>query len=308
MKKIYLLLIILFWSNNIFAQLYYARYGGRDYYVEMIRDSVHLEIFNLPPSSNYVKLHDEFLYSDNKNSNVLFIGKQFQISKTENKIYLIDKSIKKEGKIKLEICKLDLRDKNAHLDYIERELDELKDSLSGPFGFNYDRNESIKGAINADEYLYDDYVKLVNNIKDSIAINILKSKDPKVDFYYNILDSLSFIDSNIVYDLLSKVNFKSFYGKKFIYKLALHRPEYLVNYMDKNSLNKDSLLIAIKDHKKSNEIIQKVKETPGKSEGRREILKQKTKRMSGNIATVGLYGVVVLAELSVLVVGILWLL
>ncbi len=308
MKKIYLVLLILLLSNNIFAQLYYAHRGGRDYYLEIFQDSAHLEIFCFPPASNYVKLYDEILYSENKVNNVLFIGKQYQISKKENDLYLADKTQKKVEKIKLETGKLDRREKNAHLEYIESQLDEIQDSLSGPFGSNEYKTGRIAGLINADEYLYDDYTKLVNHIKDTMVMNMLKSKDPETDFFYNILDSLSYVDSNLVYNLLSNVNFNGFYGKKLIYKLALQKPEYLINYVDKNPENKDSLLLAIREHKNNREIHENIKKTPGKSVGRKEILKQKTKREAGNIATTGLFGVVVVAELSVLVLGIIWLL
>ena len=132
-------------------------------------------------------------------------------------------------------------------------------------------------------------------------------KNPIVGSYYNKIDSIALLDSNDVFKLLSKANYKYYYGKFLLYKLAEKNPELLIQYIDKNPLNKKAILLAIRNHNNFKEITKNIEEADLTSKGKKQITKQKSKRVITDVGIGTVYFTVVISEVALLTAFTIWI-
>jgi hypothetical protein len=216
-----------------------------------------------------------------------------------------DKTIK----IRLKLCTLDDRAATRIRSYytIRRlELMNLKDSLNGP-GSSFNPSSRFDYG-EEDNLSYEDHINLIEKAADSNKKQVVASENPQVAFYYKMSDAINTLDSTQIYKLLSEGNYSFHYSQYFLKKLALRRPELLIRYIDKNPMDKDTILRAIKNHNEYRLITEKVKETNIKSKGEKEIVRQKTKRVIKEISTGALLATFVLGQFALLALAVVWIL
>ena len=306
MRKIFIVVLILFWSNNLFSQLYYAHKGWRSFYADINTDSAHVEIFEYAPKFFMLQDLDECLKPKNQDDKLKYISTKSQIEQKRGKFYLTYKiENEKNKKVKLKSCKTDYR-----LDFRKRSYStkkatyshKLNDSLSANINFG-----SSAFFLTQENLPFDEYTKAVDVIFDSINTRILFFKDTTVNLYYMKANAISQIDSGEIYDLLEKANYKNTCAKYFIYKLSQQKPEALVNYVKKEPVNKKELLNLIMDHERFKEITNNVKAIPVKSSAKKQIVKQKTKRIAEDTAIASGLITLVMAELAIIPLLIVWI-
>ena len=310
-KFLILVLIGLVASNQAISQLYIGHKGWRNCFVEINKDSAHVEIFSVSPPDFTAKNCDEILFSINNVSDACFEGRSTKIIKNRS-YYLFYKPNyrKRPYKIKLKSCTNDNRKKFRNEAYASDKrimIRNLNDSLSGPKSIAHlDINNPIRRV--TQNHLSDsNFVDLVDSVSDSLIKIILTTKDSLVDYYYIMSDSINKLDSINIYKLLANGAYNYPFEKYFMYRLSLTRPDYLIRYVDKDPVNKKSLLKAIRNHNNYKEIIKKVKETPLKSTGKKEIQKQKAKRIMTDFAIGTAYVSIILSEVALLTGIIIWI-
>jgi hypothetical protein len=106
---------------------------------------------------------------------------------------------------------------------------------------------------------------------------------------------------------LTEVDYKYKYGQFLLYKISLYSPECLIHYADKNTENKKTFLHAIKEHNEYSQIVKKVKETQLNTKGKKEIVKQKSKRIIEDAAIATLYITLILVEIAAFVLVVIWI-
>jgi hypothetical protein len=312
MKKILFLFLFLY-SYQVFSQLYTAIEKGPIFYgklfVNINKDSAHVEIFETEyPDFCFIK-KDEFLLSSNTSKDTCFVGKQTKLLKRRNDYYLIYKNnnSNKTKEIKLELCQNDERKTYRNNAYATKKricLHKLEDSLSGPGGFiNVNVNNTIR-SIPDSNATDSTYRELVDHFSDSLLNRILMLKDPIVDYYYKVSDSIDKLDTAEINKLLLNASYDYAYGQYFLYKLSVKRPAFLVSYIDINPPNKKSLLKAIRHHNNYKEIIKEVKNTKPNTKGKKEIVRQKFNRNCED----GLVGAAVVTVYVAFPLGLLTLL
>ncbi|MBL7911852.1 MAG: hypothetical protein JNJ41_12415 [Bacteroidia bacterium] len=300
-----LLIVLLLISGHSFSQLYFARLTYFEFYVEINRDSAHVEIFRYNRYYFTGKKSDEFLTRQNNKGDTLFAGEKNKIIKTKGLYYLLyyANNQKKQSKVELMLCRSDNRENLRKQDYafiMEQQLMRLEDSLSGPvISIKTNALEAIND-LNTSQYSYHEFKRVTARVSDSLILKITELKDPVAGYFYAALDSLKLLDTNRVYNLLSTAKYNFFYGKYLLEKVAKEKPELLVLYVDKEPANKKAVLQAVKYHKHIYEIIKNVKATPAKTKGKKEIIKQKRINAMDNALAGGLYISIILAELALL--------
>lgn len=300
-----LLILLLIISGHGFSQLYFARLTYFEFYVEINKDSAHVEIFRYNRYYFTGKKSDEFLFRQTNKGDTLFAGEKNKIIKTKGLYYLLyyPKNQKKQSKVELMLCLSDNRENLRKQDYsfiMKQKLIRLEDSLSGPvISIKTNADEAISD-LNTSKFSYHEYKRVTSRLSDSLILKIIELKDPVASYFYAAIDSLKLLDTNRVYNLLSTAKYNFFYGKYLLEKVAKEKPELLVRYIDKDPSNKKTLLQTIKYHRHGYEMIKNVKAVPLKTKGKKEIVKQKRKNAVDNALASGLYITIILAELALL--------
>lgn len=300
-----LLIFLLLFSGNAFSQLYFGNKNHCNFYVEMTKEGAHVEAFRYFHYSIGKRADEHLLPSTNAKSTI-FKGPQSQILKTNNKYFLLYKfpNKKKAVEIELTISPTDPREeirKKAYLADKIRYLRRFEDSLSGAqVTLNMPIREPFR-FINDSGQTSGDYARLIDSVSDSLITKIIELKDPSVNYFYSRIDSLQYLDTMTVYSLLEKTNYTFFYSQYILQKIALEKPGLLIRYLDKKPTNKKTVLRTIKYHRALDEIVNKVKESPLKTKGKREIVRQKAKRQAGSFFGGVTYVTIILAEFSLLI-------
>ncbi len=316
MRKTFIVIFIILFSNQAFSQVFYASKGYLVYtsfYAEIKKDSSYLEVFFLEPPDFINKGINDTLISDGINGRISYTGKQTQIVKIGNTYYLTYPKNWRNGKkknIELKILKNDRRDSIRNEAYACDKrvmLMKMADSLLGSdYLIRYDINKAIR-AITKEHIMDSNFVELVDEAADSIVNKIMTEKDPFVDHYYKMADSIEQLDTAVIYQLLSKENLKFKYCQYFIYQLSIKKPENLISYLDKNPSNKEVILSSIRNSPNLKEITKNVRKTSIKSKGEKEILKQRRKKIASDIAIGSAYGAIVLSEIGLVILAIIWI-
>ncbi len=296
-------------AHSLFAQLYSFQNGRLSYFVELLNDSAHLEVFSTFGAHEIYnsKEADEILIHRQNSKDTVFSGKQNHLIKRKGFYYLLYKSphSKKSLKIELEKCAIDDRElfrKRSYHHHINRKLFRVQDSISGPTQSIKAHNHTVFTSVNSNTLLsFEDYKIAMDHISDSIQTRILLYKKPIIDHYYAKANSLKQLDSTEVFDLLSRANYSFSYGKYFLHKVALEQPEYLIRFIDHNPRNKDTILRTIKWHRNYKEITNKIKETSLQTKGKEEIVKQRAKRRRQEFAGGALFVTAILTEIGLVV-------
>jgi len=312
MRKIFVIILITIISNQAFSQLYDGYKGWYRFFVEFKNDSAHIEIFSNSPPDFVYKVCDEMIIANTASRDTCLKGKQIKILNRRHAYFLLFKpdNRKTEFKIKLKLCLNDNRKCFRYDAYSSKkriDIMRMQDSLSGPEIFiNLDVNNTIR-RISNDCIADCNYLETVDKVSDSLTNILLKINNPIVKYYYNASDSIEQIDTAEVFRLLANANYIFPYAKFFLNKIALNRPACLIQYVDKDPVNKKSLLLAIRDHNNYREIIKNVKKTPMTSAGKKEIQKQKSKRVMTDIAVKTVYASIILCEVALLTGVIIWI-
>jgi hypothetical protein len=321
MKKLLTIVFVLIFTNEVFSQLYTGfkdKFIVHRFYVDINSDSAHLEIFAFSNRGFCKKEYDKYLLPNAKSSDICFQNNDVQIQQKGNHYFVLFKSsllhkVKlhdKRNKIHLKPCIQDdrlLQRKRAYYWEKATYLRKLEDSLRGPINSipQYSRFGTM--ALWSDSLSLDDFVAITNIISDSLIYKITKITDPVVRNYYNACDSINKLDTSIICNLLADMVYNYSYEKYFIYKLALKRPDCLIQYVDKNPVNKVSLLRAIRNHNKYKEITKSVKECSLNTKGKKEIVRQKTKRVVTDISLGTAYLTIILSELALTTGFFIWI-
>jgi hypothetical protein len=323
MKKLLTLVFVLIFTNEVISQLYTGfkdKFIVHQFYVDINSDSTHLEIFAFSDRGFCKKEYDKYLLPNTKSNDICFQNKDVQIQKKGDHYFLLFKSSllhkvnkhDKRNKIQLKPCIQDdrlVQRKRAYFSEKETYLRKLEDSLRGPINSvpQYSRFGTM--TLWSDSLSFDDFIAITNKISDSLIDKITKKTDPIVRNYYNACDSINKLDTSIICHLLADIvyNYTYSYEKYFIYRLALTRPECLIQYVDKNPVNKLSLLRAIRNHNKYKEITNSVKECSLNTKGKKEIVRQKTKRIVTDITLGTAYLAIILSELALMTGIIIWI-
>ncbi|MFA7274051.1 MAG: hypothetical protein WC044_09285 [Crocinitomicaceae bacterium] len=314
MRHYFLLFLLMGFSTALHAQLYEGKKSGFKFFVEVFADSAKVEVFR-----NYYLYRYEFAYKEGEeilvgqsNTDTLFRGIQNQLYKKKKTFYLKSSFNGKDVFIvKLSDCKYDSRDllrKKAYSSRQMHQLNRLQDSLSHPNQTEFTDVTSAFYQLNRDSGSFEAYALRTNRCADSLReMIILSSRSAAVDRYYEVGLSLDTADSSEVFKLLENANYQYEYARYFVFTLSQVKPDWLIQYVDKNPANKESLLKNIKNHPHFKEIHQKVKESSMNLNGRKEILKQKRKRNTSNVAVGALSVTIVLAEVALVVGLIIWI-
>ena len=301
MKRLLIIITVIILSNQAFAQVYKGFKRGINYFADVRNDNARVEAFRYDYPDFYYKDFDEVLKSVNTGSDTLYSGKNAHIIHHRNKYYLIYKTTK------VRLDTISFKELNYYRNKVYEstkriEVMHLEDSLrSSHYVFNPNINNTFR-LLNKD--IPDSTFKiLADRTSDSLINIILKIHKPKFDYYVRMGDSIDKLDTTTIFNLLANTeyNYNISSSMYFLYKLALKKPEYLIQYIDKNPPNKNSILDAIKDSKVSNFIIDKVKEVNVNTEGKRGIVKQRVKRIRENTVAITVYTLIVVGEIALLV-------
>jgi hypothetical protein len=156
-------------------------------------------------------------------------------------------------------------------------------------------------------YSLNEYKSLVDQKMDPICAEIIRNKDPRIDLYYKKIDSLQYMDSTAVFELLSNTNYELYCGQYLLKKIAREKPGLLIYYIDKNPRNKDTLLRSIRNGNNDKEIVSAIKSCPVKTHGKKLIIKQRSQRVAGDIGAGAFYIGIILAEITLLVLLFKWI-
>jgi hypothetical protein len=313
MKFFLVFLIIVLTSVKGFSQLYIGYLNGNTLFVDIDNDTARIESFSDHYWSFFV-VSEEFLVSKKGAKDTLFSGKHYHILKKKKKYLLSYRSSnsKEVYKIKIKICPNDNRRQlrnEAYYGVKFSEIERLEDSLLAP-GKELIYPSSFYPRINNTELPEHLFREWADKTTDSMRFQILNVHKPKIDLYARVGDSIGFVDTSIVFDLLAKADYVygDNYSKLFLDKLTSAKPEYLIQYIDKNPANKEEVLNAILWHKQNKEIVKRVKKVNVSSLGKNEIVKQRGKRVRLDVAAVsfGILGAAVEVGLIVLVIALIF--
>ncbi|MCE3259756.1 MAG: hypothetical protein K0S12_1397 [Bacteroidetes bacterium] len=290
-----------------FSQVYYAVKGNRHFYVDMNKDSAHIEVFQR--FRYMIALKDEAILQFKGKSDTLFSGTKYNVTRKGNNYFLLHSPAgQKTEKIQLTpnyvSTSRGFMRKSAFLTLTKKQLTRLQDSLSGP-----KRSATISFLPlykTHDTLVYAEYARVVTHIKDSLSLAIQAMKDSTVDNYYKVT-TLSFRDSTKIFDLLSTADYKFYYGKYLLRHVALHQPELLVRYIDKRPANQKIILKTIRNEEDFRRLTASVKATALHTKGKKLIVRQKNARLAADASIVGLNVVIVLAEIGLIVLLVKWI-
>ncbi|HYG40879.1 MAG TPA: hypothetical protein VD908_19780, partial [Cytophagales bacterium] len=290
-----------------------------EFYVDVKKDRAHVEIFTINSRTYYVhKPNDDFLNPVNNGNDTIFTGEKNHLLKVKNGYRLLYKPTrsKKTRSIKLEESLKDersvLRNKAYTFDLRLRiqKLENLMPDSSHPTDSGSVLTNSGKTYLNGIDINLPCslYKKQVDKLGDSLTALLLK-QDTLLQYFYPTSDSIEFLDSAIIHSMLSKASYYyvSSYSNDFLYQLSLKKPEYLINYLDGNPANKNEILNAIRDHYEYEAIIEKVKEVETRSVARKEVMKQKGKRVKGDILAATGITLLIAAEVTAMVLLGIWI-
>ena len=302
MKKVKLIITILFFSTHLFSQLYTAKKGCFIIYVDIKGDTARKEIFSDNHHVRLISLIDDELLFKKKNDTIYSHSTSYIINK-KTKYTLNTKILGRNKKIILQKCKEDHRDLFRKQGYQKRRLlalYQLHDSISY-------KNDSLSYGIvkplssfNTYNLSYNVFVKMCDSLADSIKSIFVRRQDPNINYLYQKADSINSLDSLSIYMFLEGLDYQRYYAKYFLYKLSEKKPELLISYINRNPNNKNKILYAIRYHKKLEEIIQNIKQVPISCRGKKEIQKQKSKLTSTNILTGVTYVGIIIAEIAII--------
>ncbi len=310
MKKTLLFLLVIH-SISGFSQCFFAGDCENGFFVDIRNmDTAVVERFNLNHHNYFVYNRREVLVANSVASNLLFVGTQFSIEKSDSGICLHHLYYKNKSRVVvLKPCNVDKQVTFRKMSFLIDRRDllyKLKDSLSGPDSrINVNVHHPIFHAYH-DSLPEIEYTEKVDRIFDSLVSLIQLQRSLLVDEIYMKIDSMQILDSTTIFSLLSKANYDFDFGLCLLEHVALQRPECLIGYIDSNPLNKKKVLKAIRYHKKLNEINQKIKVSVPETKGKKRILKQKTIRDIDNVASIVLFSAVQLSELTLIVMFFVW--
>lgn len=297
MRKCLLILLSLL-SFHAFSQLYIGYKAAVYYWVDLKKDSVHVEIFK-DHSSFLEKLDDEVLKTQGMNK-VLFWSSRNKILNQKNTLYLVNKDASgKEQRIKLQQASKDDRENlrmESYYSFKNTEINTLQDSLAGSNG-----KSAFTLEKNMDWSTSSDYFKAVDKAAAELSKKINAKADPTALSFYKIMDSVPTMSASDLLEYVGKAKYEFYYGKTLLYRVGVHRPEVLVAHMNKNPSNYDQILLTIKDHKYYKEIIEGVHSWPEKSKAKKDIEKQKRKRMMKDGAYRNLFKGLIVAEVAIVI-------
>lgn len=302
-----LLLIFIFSILSGFsssAQLYFAKKGWTFYYAEITGDSARVEVFSSYRYFTHLE-SDEYIKLENEETKSLSAEKQNRLIKSNEKVNLLHKIRNKYDKAKLKPIEVDNRDhfrKEAYSTRKANEVHKFGDSLSVENRFSYYALHFSLEKLPLNEYIHE-----VDRKVDSAKTSIIQSKDSLVTYYYNMADNLEEIDPAQAFDLLSKADYKKAYGKYLIREMAMKKPALLIQYINKKPINRKPILRTIRQHDKFKEIVSQVKAEPGKSKGKRLLVKQKFNRHLSDAGAISLAVSVVAVELAIIPLVIIWI-
>jgi hypothetical protein len=297
MKNIFLLILICFTLSG-FSQLYFGDKHNTYYYVEIKGDSAHLEVFKDELYSVYKT--DETTLNKNQDPNIPF-GSYHKIIKSKDKLNLLYKNASSNDvtKIELRIAPKDNREllrKEAYYCKKNKTLSDLQDSLAGPTHrstYTIERNNDSTVSSR-------DYIKSTDLIMDSLSKQIVAAADKTALSFYADIDSLYALRPNDIFNLLNKAKYEFHYGRSLVYSTATMRPEVLIQFVDKNTVNKPTILRVIRDHRYHDAIIAKVKAYPVESYAKSEIIKQKRRKTIKDRAGKGVFAALIVAEIGLI--------
>lgn len=313
MKKI-LLIILMIFSMQTFAQLYHGVKGRWEFYVEINQDRVLVDQFNLDPHGRLISATNEEILT-NRNQDTLFIGNRYRLEKKNGTFQL--SCILNDGKtlsVGLDTCRFDYRlqhRKNEYSNVQQNRISMLEDSLSGPdFLINVNLYHPIFSAYH-DTLSEKEYKEKVDRVSDSLVSVIQILHNPMIDSFYVKIDSIQYLDSTAIYSLLSKADYDFHYGRFLLERVAFQRSECLIGYIDSNPLNKKKLLMSIRNHRSYKGMIEKVKAASPETDGKNLIVKQKRKRVTHDVVlniTAGItVSAIVISEVALVVMLFAWI-
>jgi hypothetical protein len=296
--RYFILALCTFINLNGFSQLLFGDKNDTYYYIEITGDSARLEVFK--DQLYTITKTDDITLSKNQDPNVPW-GNSQKIIKVKGKMVLLYKSASSSEvtKIELQACPKDNREalrKEAFYCKTSRELANLQDSLAGPSHrstYSIERNTDA-GVASAD------YIRSVNTLMDSLTKMITASADKTALAFYKDIDSIYVLRPNDLFNLLNKAKYEFHYGRSLVYTTATARPEIMIQYIDKSTASKPIVLKVIRDHKYHDDIIAKVKATPGESYAKSEILKQKRRKSVKDKAGKGAFAALIVAEIGLI--------
>jgi hypothetical protein len=286
----------------MFAQLYVSKSKSLDNYVELFKDSARVEVFKTHCHHWCITTYvcNEILFPK-RSGDTLFSGRSAHILKKGGQIILCYQTNKnKFSKIYLGKCTLDLRDPLRNKAYCRLKnfaINRLYDSLSGPAYTN------LNGPISTNDHTYlpfKDYKIKVDSIFTQLYNWMIVNKDPKIDRLYGKIDSLKYMDPSTAFSLLAETDYDHFCGKYLLKQMAKQRPELLIQYIEKNNSNNRVILRTIRYHDEFKQITSNIRACPAKGKGKRKLVSQRFKRVSGDIGTGIAYTSIILVEISII--------
>lgn len=243
----------------------------------------------------------------------LFSGKYYHILKRKNNYLLFYRPDprKKKYKVILRECKVDdrsYRRLEAYAELKDQEIYSLRDSVLAP---GMELYSSLRRTfIYSDQNLPDSLLrKQIDSVSDSLKHEIIHVHKPKVELYTKVGDSIATTDTATIFRLLANAGYDrgNRYSQLFLEKLAYSKPEYLIQYIDQNPINKKEVLNTIAGHRLNKQIVRRVKEIDVITPGKKEIVKQRGKRVRQNIVAGGTALFLVAFEVGLIVGLITWI-
>ncbi len=310
------IIALILFSNTSFSQLYEKNCKNYQYYAEVKQDTARVEIFlnkSIEHSYNQQLMCDEVLLRNKRKSDTLFIGKENLIVFKFDFLYLISKNVitseKTISKVRLKRTEKDyrpyLRKSTYSADKIQF-IRKLLDSLACPKNKDRPKIYTSLYSLNSESNLSTYKLKFDSIYQAELAL-IHSTRDTMVDFYYKTADSIAQTDSATILSLLSKADYGYNYAHYFLYKLSQVKPEILIKYVDSNPSNKKALLKDIRYNKYCNSIHKSVKNTKTNTKGKKEILKQKRRRITESTLLGAAYVTIIAAEVSLVVLLVVWI-
>jgi hypothetical protein len=295
-------LVLAFITANAFSQLYFSDKKDVYYYVELNKDSAHVEVYK-DFIYSVAKWDDVMLFTKGQGE-VLFTSENNKIVKDKNSLYLLHKETPGKNVLRLKLVQAPRDDREglrmeSHYCMRKDQLYKLEDSLAGLTGKStYTLNRDKDWTSSAG------YIKELDKVFDSLSRKITRKADANAVRTYAIMDSLPQMSASDLLEYLKKAKFEYYYGQTLLYRMGTQRPEVLIAFLNKHPERKEEVLTAIRDHKYYKEIIASVKSWPEKTPVKKEIEKQKRKRMARDGAFRSLYFGLIAIE-AVVIIGLI---